>query len=160
MRKISIGIICLILALTFGNSINVSGQSEVEDMSVPMGDILLEPPDSVEESRPAVNFPHSIHFDYTCQTCHHTWEKVTHIVGCSVSGCHDVTEAPKRSDSGRSNDEMAARYYKAAFHKMCITCHKEIKLQNKKLELSGRVLADNLPNSGPTSCKECHVPEE
>jgi hypothetical protein len=35
-----------------------------------------------------------------------------------------------------------------------------MKAQNKKLELSGRVLVENLPNTGPTGCKECHVPED
>ena len=77
-----------------------------------------------------------------------------------TSGCHDITDAPTRAERIQNEGNVADRYYKTAYHKMCITCHKEIKAQNKKLEMSGRVLADNLPNSGPTSCKECHVPEE
>jgi hypothetical protein len=43
---------------------------------------------------------------------------------------------------------------------MCIGCHKEIKAQNKRLEMSGRVLKDRLPNPGPSSCKGCHIEEE
>ena len=58
MYKIGIGIFCLIMALIFGNAMVVSGESEPEDMTVPMGTILLEPPDSVEDPKPAVEFPH------------------------------------------------------------------------------------------------------
>jgi len=160
MFKISIGIFCLILALTFGNAMVVSGESDDGNMSVPMGIITLEPPDSVEKSKSAVEFPHPTHFDFSCQTCHHKWDKETPIGGCSTSGCHDIAEAPKKSEKLKSDENLAARYYKTAYHKLCITCHKEMKAQNKKLELSGRVLVDNLPNTGPTGCKECHVPEE
>jgi hypothetical protein len=158
MFKIGIGIFCLIMALIFGNAMVVSGESETEDMSVPMGIILLEPPDSVEEPKPAVEFPHPFHFDFSCQTCHHKWDKVTPIEGCGTSGCHDITESPTRAERAQSDEDLAARYYKTGFHKLCITCHKEMKVQNKKLELSGRVLFENLPNTGPTGCIDCHVP--
>jgi len=158
MIKISVGIFCLILALIFGNAMVVTGESEDESMSVPMGIIALEPPDSVEEPKPAVEFPHSLHFGFNCRTCHHKWDQETPIEGCMTSGCHDLTEAPKKTQSRQSAENLAVRYYKTAYHKMCISCHKEMKAQNKKLELSGRVLVDNLPNTGPTSCKGCHVP--
>jgi len=157
MFKIGLGIFCLIMALIFGNAMVVSGESETEDMSVPMGSILLEPPDSVEDPKPAVEFPHPLHFDFNCQTCHHKWDKVTPIGGCGTSGCHDITESPTRAERAQSDEDLAARYYKTGFHKLCITCHKEMRAQNKKLELSGRVLFDNLPNTGPTGCIDCHV---
>jgi len=160
MFKLSIGIFCLILALIFGNAMVVTGESEDGDMIVPMGSILLGPPDSVENPRPAVEFPHPVHFDFNCQTCHHKWDKETPIVGCTTSGCHDITEAPTRAERIQNEDNVADRYYKTAYHKMCITCHKEMRAQNKKMELSGRVLAENLPSTGPTGCKECHIPEE
>ncbi len=160
MLKIKIGVCCLILALIFGNAMVVSGESDEENMSVPMGIITLEPPETVEDPRPSVPFNHPIHFDYKCQTCHHKWDKETPILSCETSGCHDVYEAPKRSERLQGDENMAMRYYKTAYHKMCINCHKELKAQNKKLEMSGRVLAENLPNPGPTSCKGCHVPDE
>ena len=160
MFKISIGISCMILALVLGNAMVVSGQNDEEAMSVPMGVIPLEPPDTVEDPRPSVAFNHPLHFDYSCQTCHHKWEKTTPIVGCETSGCHDVYESPKTAEKGQVDKDLAARYYKTAYHKMCINCHKELKAQNEQLEKSGRVLAENLPNPGPTSCKGCHVPEE
>ena len=160
MYKISLGVFCLILALVFGNAMVVTGESDVDDMSVPMGIITLEPPDSVEDPRPAVEFHHSAHFDYNCMTCHHKWDKESPIVGCTTSGCHDLTVAPTREERRQSDENLAIRYYKTAYHKMCITCHKEMKAENKKLEMSGRILAENLPNPGPTSCKGCHIPEE
>ena len=160
MYKLSIGVFCLILALIFGNAMIVTGESEDGDMVVPMGNIPLKPPESVDQTRSTVDFPHSLHFDYNCQTCHHKWDKETPISGCMTSGCHDITEAPKRDEKAQTDENLAIRYYKAAYHKMCITCHKEMKAQNKQLEMSGRVLAENLPNPGPTSCKGCHIPEE
>jgi hypothetical protein len=160
MFKLGIGVFCLILALVCGSAMVVTGESDIEDMCVPMGIITLEPPDTVEDPRPAVAFNHPIHFDYNCQTCHHKWDKVSPIVGCMTTGCHDIVEAPARSERIQSDENLAVRYYKTAYHKMCITCHKEIKAQNKKLEMSGRVLTESLPNSGPTSCKGCHLPEE
>ena len=160
MAKISIGVFCLILALIFGNAMVVSGESDDENMSVPMGYITLSPPDSVENQKPSVEFPHPVHFDFKCQTCHHKWDKMTPIVGCATSGCHDITKAPTKSERLQDDENLAARYYKSAYHKRCISCHKEMKEQNKKLELSGRVLVENLPNTGPTGCKECHLPED
>ena len=160
MYKISIGIFCLILALIFGNAMVVSGESEGEAMSVPLGIISLEPPESVEAKKPLVEFPHATHFDFKCQTCHHKWEKQSPIVSCGTSDCHDIAEAPKKSENLKDYEKLAARYYKTAYHKLCITCHKDMKRQNQKLELSGRVLKENLPNVGPTGCKECHVAEE
>jgi hypothetical protein len=159
MCKISTGIFCLILALIFGNAMIVSGESDGETMSVPLGIIPLEPPESVEAKKPSVEFPHATHFDFKCQTCHHTWEKLSPIESCGTSDCHDVAEAPKKSENPQDYQDLAARYYKSAYHKLCIGCHKEMKLKNQQLEMSGRVLKENLPNVGPTSCKECHLEE-
>ena len=160
MRKISVGVFCLILAVTFGNVMVVSGQSEDETMSVPLGDILLEPPEGVEAKRSPVNFPHSIHFSYNCLTCHHKWALNEPVVGCMTTACHEVKESPVKAGQGKVDDAQLIKYYKTAYHRMCINCHKDIKAQNKKLEMSGRILKENLPNSGPTSCIQCHPKEE
>jgi nitrate/TMAO reductase-like tetraheme cytochrome c subunit len=77
-----------------------------------------------------------------------------------ASGCHDGVVSPTKAEKGDDVEALTISYYKSAYHQMCITCHKEMKAQNKKLELSGRVLFENLPNTGPTGCKDCHVPEE
>jgi hypothetical protein len=160
MGKISVGVFCLILAVIFGNAMVVSGQSEDETMSVPMGDILLEPPEGVEAQRPPVNFPHSTHFSFNCLECHHTWEMTESIENCTTSGCHDGAESPAKAGQGKVDEEELIKYYKTAYHKKCISCHREMKAQNKKLEMSGRVLKDKLPNVGPTGCNGCHVKDE
>ena len=67
--------------------------------------------------------------------------------------------APTKAEKGEDLEELKISYYKNAYHKLCITCHKDLKQKNLQLELSGRVLKENLPNTGPTGCKECHVPE-
>ena len=160
MYKISVGVFCLILTVILGNAMVVSGESDDETMSVPLGTIPLEPPEGVEAKRPPVPFPHGTHFVYTCQTCHHQWELDAPIEGCTTSGCHDGVESPIKAGEGKVDEELLIAYYKTAYHRMCISCHKEIQAQNKKLEMSGRIIKDKLPNSGPVSCKGCHVKEE
>ena len=39
MYKISFGVFCLVLAVIFGNAMVVTGQSDAEEMIVPMGSI-------------------------------------------------------------------------------------------------------------------------
>jgi hypothetical protein len=160
MLKISLGGFCLVLAIIFGHALVATGSNDAEEMCVPMGSILLEPLEGVEAKRSAVDFYHPLHFGFACQTCHHKWEDTAKpIVGCSTTGCHDVAEAPKKSKTGAIDKEMAARYFKTAYHNLCIGCHKEIQIQNKALEMSGRILRENLPNAGPTGCKQCHIEE-
>ena len=160
MYKISFGVFCLVLVVIFGNAMIVTGQSAEDQMCIPMGNIVLKPPESVEAKRAPVDFNHPTHFDFRCQTCHHKWIINEPIVGCYTTGCHDVTEAPKPSANGAIDKELAARYYKKAYHTLCIGCHKEIHAQNKELEMSGRTIKEKLPNSGPISCIQCHPKEE
>jgi hypothetical protein len=160
MYKISIGVLCLIMAVIFGNAMVVSGESDDETISVPLGVIQLGPPEDVEAKRPPAPFPHGTHFVYNCNTCHHQWEMDAPIENCTTSGCHDGTASPIKAGGGKVDEEILIIYYKTAYHRMCIGCHKEIKAQNKRLEMSGRVLKEKLPNVGPSSCKACHVAEE
>jgi hypothetical protein len=157
MYKIGIGVVCLILVVIFGNAMVVSGQGEGETMCIPMGVIQLKPPESVEAKRPFVEFNHPLHFVDTCQTCHHQWQFDEPVQSCQTDGCHDGVVAPTKAEKGEDLEELRITYYKNAYHKQCITCHRELKQNNRKLELSGRVLKENLPNTGPTGCKECHL---
>lgn len=146
-------IIALIAGIAVLGNADVSGKSMgSEVMCIPMGDIPLGPPAGVDRSRPVVNFPHALHFSDKCQSCHHTWDGSDAIQSCMTSGCHDLAESPLKSGEG---DPI--QYYKNAYHKMCIGCHKAIQVENKKLEASGKLLADQLPKYGPTSCKGCHA---
>jgi hypothetical protein len=160
MQKIGILFLCLSIVLVFGSMTIVGGQETDDEMIVPMGTIEIGPPEEVEQTRSPVEFPHSQHFaSVYCKTCHHDWTGTEVIKSCAAADCHDVAVSPTKSGKNSSNPDLAIRYYKAAYHKMCIGCHKEIKIQNKKLEMSFKGLKEKLTIPGPTSCIECHPKE-
>jgi hypothetical protein len=136
-----------------------SGEDAGDQMCIPMGIITIRAPEGVEPQRAPVDFPHAVHFSYACQECHHTWEGEAPIAGCQTSGCHDGTVSPQKATNASEADEMAVRYYKYAYHDMCIGCHKAIKKTAQELEASTRTLETVVPASGPTGCVECHPRE-
>lgn len=161
MRKISILYLLLSMGLVFGSITIVVGQETETEMVVPMGIIELEPPDSVEPVKTPVEFPHSRHFaSVDCRTCHHKWDGTDIITGCTTTDCHDVTVSPIKSGTKNPNSDLMIKYYKTAYHKKCIGCHKKIKTQNKQLEASFKGLEEKLPPFGPTGCIQCHPKEE
>ena len=145
--------VAVLAVFSFG--LVIADESE-DSLCIPMGTIVLEPPDQVESKRAAVDFPHATHFDYTCSTCHHTWEGDSPVQSCMASGCHDLAINPKKSEGSSVTPELAMRYYKEAYHSACIGCHKEIKQQNQAIEKSYRTATLPIQSSGPTSCSECH----
>jgi hypothetical protein len=147
MRSVGIGLICLILVMFIGFFADTGAQEE-GDMCVPMGDIELAPPESVDSLRGEVMFPHSLHFANDCKSCHHKWGGQGTIQGCMTSGCHDVDVSPEKGKD--------PRYYKSAYHGQCIGCHKQIKQRNEQLERSGKILTEKLSPEGPTGCVQCH----
>jgi len=157
MHKFSYGVMGILLVLILGSTAIVFGQAD-EEMCVEMGIISLSAPESVESKRAEVEFPHSTHFSFDCRTCHHKWEGDEIIPSCTTSGCHDVTVAPIRAGQGTVSvkAEVAIIYYKTAYHRMCIGCHKEMKMVNKELEMSYKSLDKELPRTGPTGCIQCH----
>jgi len=160
MQKIRIVGLVLII-MTFGFTLMVSGQDAVNEITVPMGSFLLEPPEGVTARRPSVDFPHSRHFNFSCITCHHKWDFEGPIVGCTTSGCHDAVEPIKKSEKISGDKLMATRYYKDAYHQSCLGCHKTIRQQNllaeKKLRLTDS--GTKIKKAGPLSCKNCHKDE-
>ena len=165
MYRIQAGILCLVMVFVFGLALNVAGQDEsepkaaVEDMCVPMGVIELKPDPSVEQKKSSVEFNHAKHLTFDCRRCHHKWEANTKIANCSTSDCHDLLKAPKRPTKYLVYTEEGIKYYKYAYHQNCIGCHKEIKIQRKKLESVYLTAEKELPKTGPTSCNECHPKE-
>ena len=157
MQKIGVLFLCLSMVLVFGSITLVGGEETDAEMIVPMGAIEIGAPEEVEPTRSPVEFPHSQHFTSVyCKTCHHDWKGTEIIKSCIAADCHDVAVSPTKSEKSASNPVLAIRYYKTAYHKMCIGCHKEIKIQNKKLEMSYKELKEKLTIPGPTSCIECH----
>ena len=159
MRKKDLLILCLSIAVILGLTLGVSSLSAQDEMCVPMGNITIEPPVGVEKTKAAVEFPHATHFTTDCKTCHHTWEGAEPITGCQTSGCHDSIKAPEKSGRYLSYSDIAIKYYKYAYHQMCIGCHKEIKARNIALEKSYRVVDEKLEPAGPSGCIECHPNE-
>jgi hypothetical protein len=137
----------------------VTAEEPVENMCIPMGTIVIGPPDQVESKRTPVEFPHAIHFNYTCTTCHHKWDKETPVTSCQTAGCHDIATIPKKGGLTKVDSGLSARYYKAAYHGNCIGCHKKIKQHNKAIEDSYRSVSVPIQKSGPTGCIECHPKE-
>jgi len=156
MLKAVISILCLTLSGIVLFSHAASGEDAGDQMCVPMGIITIEAPEGVEAQRAPVDFPHAVHFGYACQECHHTWQGEEPIVGCQTSGCHDGTVSPQKAADKAEAAELAVRYYKSAYHDMCIGCHKAVKKTAQELEASYRNLETPVPASGPTGCVECH----
>ncbi len=149
----------LFVTVALGCSLFGSLLIAAEDMCVPMGNITLEPLAKVSK-RSEVTFPHAVHFSYDCQSCHHNWSAKEPVVGCTTSGCHDLTAMPKTEDGKPTKDaELRIRYYKKAYHDMCIGCHKSIKQENKRMEAAKTALDQKLAPVGPTSCNACHPKE-
>lgn len=151
--------LCLITILVCSGSWVIAAQEAEDTLCIPLEEITLEPPESAEAKRSHVAFPHAVHFDYNCKTCHHKWDNDAALKGCMASGCHDLSQSPKKTEGGAVDAEAAMRYYKTAYHAKCIGCHKEIEKKNKKIAASGKVLAEKLPRTGPLGCNECHPKE-
>jgi hypothetical protein len=156
MHRIGIGAMCLMIVLVFGATWEVSGQNQVEEMCIPMGVIPLKPPEGVAAKKATVEFPHARHFITDCKECHHTWTGDVKIQNCTASGCHDLIVAPEKSKKYLSYTDVSIKYYKYAYHQMCIGCHKEIKMRNKAIEQSYKVDPEKIKAAGPSGCIECH----
>ena len=140
-RVLAVGLSLMLVSVVCFSS------SSADELCIPLGNIELSAPQDVEAKRSAVDFPHSVHFSINCQDCHHTWEYGDDDMSCMTSGCHDESQAPKEGDK--------IAYFKEAYHKACIGCHKTIQKRNKDMELSKRS-GGQLEKTGPTSCVACH----
>ena len=153
MSRSVISVICLFSLIFIGSYTVVAGGDPEGELCVPLGYLTLEPPDEDSARRSAVDFPHAVHFQYNCLTCHHKWDKTDELNGCMTSGCHDLEETPEKA----SADE-AILFYKKAYHDLCIGCHKEIKAKNRAMAKSGN-LGGRIAKAGPTGCVQCHPKE-
>jgi hypothetical protein len=147
MKRKFFGIFCF-LALV---GLVGAGQAISEEVCMDMGTITLKAPDDVEAVRSPVEFPHGVHFDYKCKECHHTWDGKTPVLNCTAAGCHDSSASLLKTEP-----EKAYRYYKNAYHDMCISCHKKIKAANEEIEMARKNIYTPLPKTGPTGCVQCH----
>ena len=156
MRRLRLLVLCSLFVLIFGSTWVIADQKaekSKDSLTVTLGAIELSAPKGVEMKKSLVEFPHARHFSYNCQTCHHTWDFGPEVSGCMASGCHDLIQAPKKSDK-----VSAVMYYKKAYHQKCIGCHREIKKLNLAMEKKAGIGAGNikLQSAGPTGCRDCH----
>ena len=127
-----------------------------EVMSVPLGNMVLAAPEEVEAKRGDVDFPHGLHFQFACQSCHHDWDGESEIESCM--SCHDETE-PTGSRNIKNPDNVM--YFLAAYHNICVECHRDL---DKKRQDQIKKIAENKGmekmmapvKSGPVTCTGCH----
>jgi len=145
-------------------------------LKVPVGSILLEPPEDITGKRSPVDFPHSRHFVYKCQRCHHKWLGDAELRTCSSAKCHDQVTRPERPGRSIPDPDYDIAYFREAYHQQCISCHRELQQQNLEFQQSltkANPLTDWLqhlfrddaayraenkpPVGGPTTCGKCHL---
>jgi len=149
MKKLLIALLCVVaIGFYFGT---VNAEEGEDQLCIPLGTLTLSPPEDVDAQRSPVEFPHAVHFNFNCKECHHEWNGNSEDLGCRASGCHDSSTSLLKT-----NKDEAYRYFKIAYHNLCIVCHKDIKEANEKLEMSKQNLKESLPKTGPTGCVECH----
>ncbi len=156
MNKGYLTILCLIAVIIFNSNMIGAQEDAGENLCIPTGTIVLKPPVSVEPIRALVDFPHSVHFIYKCQECHHTWNGQSEIKSCAASNCHDQVKPPKKPLKDGSFTKSGIKFYKHAYHDNCRKCHAKLRDENKKLIASGKALEKKLPNAGPKGCIACH----
>ncbi len=154
----AVNIILVLVIVLLAGPAAVSGD-RLDAISVPVGTLVLHPPSGIVAVRSAVAFPHSLHFTYACNQCHHKWNGLTQVKTCMAAGCHDALDPPKTSEKALAYDMEAMPYFKYAFHKRCIGCHKEIRTINHAKEKSIFGPGGKVSNLGPVGCVGCHERE-
>ncbi len=155
MKRFVTIIFAVFLTMGFGAVWGVADEDTEEQLCIPF-ELTIEALEGVEAKRAPVEFSHTKHYSFSCRDCHHQWTGTAENLSCTTSECHDLAKTPKNAD-----DTEKARYYKKAYHKRCIGCHKLIKSENSKLA-EVVFLADKkqLAPAGPTGCIECHPKDD
>ncbi|MBF0120576.1 MAG: cytochrome c3 family protein [Desulfobacterales bacterium] len=157
MKKICYYFIGFVFVLIFTSFTAMSEDgSENNKLCVSMGKIPIKLPEKIKPNRTIVQFSHGVHSNFNCKECHHTWSKNNPIDSCSTSKCHDGIESPEKPLKYLKYTKESIKYFKYAFHKACIGCHKEIKLQNSEAE-ENKSEPVKIKKTGPTGCVECHT---
>nr|WP_320013848.1 cytochrome c3 family protein [uncultured Desulfobacter sp.] len=143
----------LIAVPWFAFAFFLTGVALAEDpeatFELPIGTMTLEAPQDTEHKATLspVKFPHSLHFSYSCQECHHTWDGSSPIKSCGTSGCHENFWAPKPGQADGSENSVKSMV--GAFHQACRDCHRNEAAQQKTAGSKNIV-------TGPVACAGCH----
>jgi hypothetical protein len=116
---------------------------------LPVGTMTLQAPQDTEykATLSPVTFPHSLHFSYSCQECHHTWDGNGPIKSCGTSGCHENFWVPKPDQADGSENNIKSMV--GAFHQVCRDCHRK-EADQQKAAGSKNIY------TGPVACTGCH----
>lgn len=155
--KLLIGIACL--AFPFSSHSMADSVKEWNVIYIPIRTIFIGPPGNTIPRKPLANFPHPVHFNYSCKTCHHTWDGYKRIRSCTASGCHGAIKVPGEDTAPGGELTSNIRNYKVAYHNMCLGCHRRIKVKNKQLAASRSIIGESVAAFGPTNCRGCHQKE-
>ena len=160
MFKSSIGVVFLLIFLSSGIPFVVGSEEgpTMDAIWIPVGRLVIAPPVGVVPKRSAVPFPHSRHFNYSCETCHHQWDRYSEPLSCTTAGCHDLKQPPAKALKNGKLTAEGIRYFAHAYHTLCRNCHREINDRNRERAGSRLLRAGNqdlMPN-GPISCSGCH----
>ncbi len=134
---------------TAGSEVVASGS-----FTIPLRNITIEAPEGAYTRKSSVDFPHAAHFYFSCQSCHHDWDGSSQIKNCTTSGCHDQLEPDEKTRNINAPENN--RYFMAAYHKGCIKCHRTLLKERNKLEQTGAMSVESLPEPGPAGCNGCH----
>lgn len=97
--------------------------------------LIINYPDEHKTNQYApVPFTHKKHYvDYEipCRGCHHAWKLNLRDNPIKCKECH------------KGKTESDAVLLRNAFHRSCMTCHRNLKKQKKP--------------TGPVGCKKCHI---
>ncbi|MCP4024653.1 MAG: cytochrome c3 family protein, partial [Desulfobacteraceae bacterium] len=116
-----------------------------ESLVIPMGTMTLEAPEGSYAKRSSVEFPHGLHFGQACQDCHHEWDGKSQVQNCTTSDCHDQLES--HESTRNIKDPRNTKYFMAAYHNVCIKCHRDILKERKSLEKAGISNEKELPET-------------
>ena len=95
-----------------------------------------------------VRFTHERHakdYNIACDECHHVYKDGKNVwqQGMPVEKCQDCHDEATVKGEKKLAPDVQKRNLKLAFHKNCVTCHRNVKKENPE-------------TTAPTTCTTCH----
>ncbi len=149
MKRHFLTLLCALFAFSITYSL-VCADNQADSLDVPIKTIILKAPEPSVAKKSPVLFAHSTHLRFSCTACHHNWDRVSPVQGCSASGCHEqlMPSAPK----GKPSQAKEVMSITGAYHRACRSCHRD---QQQQLKEMG-VKASELEAAVPVACDGCH----
>jgi len=149
MKRCFLFVCSFAIILMAGNSLVVANAAQ-DELRFPTGTMTLTAPAHSQTKMSPVAFPHSTHFQFSCKSCHHEWDKVSPVEGCASAGCHEKLWASPPGSTPLGDKKVKS--LTGAYHKVCRDCHRSLLAEQKSQGRSksmSRITA-------PVACEECH----